>query len=492
MERINRRRFIGLSAGLAAGGLGGALLAPHARAVGANGDIRLGVIGVGSTVKIGGKGKQDIRKFSQFPGVRVVALCDVDQAILDAEATEFKKRNEAVATYSDLRKLLDSKDVDAVIVTTPNHWHALATVWACQAGKDVYVQKPASHNIFEGRQMVRAARKYKRIVQCPSASRSPKGFQEALAYVREGHLGKVRWVYGLNYKPRVSIGKVAGPQPIPKSVDYDLWSGPAPKAPLTRKYLHYDWHWDWRYGNGDLGNMGIHFMDGCRMAAGADRLPRRAMCIGGRFGYDDDGLTPNTQIVYYDYQPAPIVFEVRGLPKDKAAQAGDWRVSMDSYRGMKLGVMVFCEGGYLAADKVFDNAGKLIRRFEPTTPDLGANFIEAVRSRRAEDLLADICEGHLSAGLVHMGNISHRLGKAAKAGEITERIGGRKDLADCYERVEAHLAANGVDLSRTPVTLGPMLTMDPAAERFVGEFGPQANRLVGRPYRKPFVVPENV
>jgi len=494
MRKISRRMFLkGSAAAGAAVAAGGVSFAPWSRALGANEDIRLAVVGVGSTVKIGGKGKQDIRDFRKIPGVRIVALCDVDRAILDAEVQEFSKRGEKVAAYADVRKLLESKDIDAVTVTTPNHWHALVTVWACQAGKDVFVQKPASHNIFEGRKMVEAARKYNRIVQCTSGSRSPTGFKEALDYVRQGNLGKMLCVRGVNFKPRPGIGKVSGPQPIPKALDYDLWSGPAPVVPLMREFLHYDWHWDWLYGNGDMGNMGIHYMDGCRMAVGQDRLPRHVIGIGGRFGYIDDGRTPNTQIVYLDYEPAPIIFEVRGLPKDKSLLKNSWDAkAMDSYCGQQTGVVVHCENGYVAANKAFDTGGKLIQEFKPTTPEMCANFIAAVRSRRADDLVGDILQGHLSAALVHMGNISCRLGKAAPGAEIAEKIRGRKELIASYERFQAHLAANGIDLEKTPAALGPVLTMDSDTERFTGEFGAEANNLVSRQYREPFVVPEKV
>lgn len=492
MKKTSRRTFIKGSAAAGAGILASVALPPYARALGSNGDIRIGVVGVGSSVKIGGKGKQDIRKFREYPGVRIVALCDVDRRVLDAQVADCKKHNESVAAYTDVRKMLASKDIDAIIVTTPNHWHALATVWACRAGKDAYVQKPASHNIFEGRRMVAAARKYGRIVQCTNNSRSPSGFREALAYVRAGNIGKMRCVYGLNYKPRPSIGKVAGPQPIPKEIDYDLWSGPAPVKPLMRKYLHYDWHWDWHYGDGDLGNMGIHFMDGCRMAVGADRLPKRVFSIGGRFGYDDDGRTPNTQVIYLDYEPAPIIFEVRGLPRNKAAQRGNWGRNMDAFRGIGMGIVVLCEGGYQVGNTVYDKAGKLMKKFTATTEEVGANFLAAVRSRRAGDLVADIEEGHLSAALVHMSNISHRLGGTTGDGEIVERIGGRKELTRSYERFGAHLAANGVDLTKTRATLGVMLTMDPDTERFTGDLSGKANKLAGPEYRKPFIVPEKV
>lgn len=489
MKNLSRRFFLKGSAAAA----GALRFSAWSRAAGANDDVRLAVVGIGSKVKIGGKGKQDIRAFRKIPGVRIVALCDVDRAHLDPEVEQFNKRNETVAAYTDVRKLLESKDIDAVTITTPNHWHALIAIWACQAGKDVFVQKPASHNIFEGRKMVEAARKYKRIVQCTSGSRSPTGFKEALDYLRQGNLGKVLYIHGLNYKPRPSIGQVPGPQPLPSTLDYDLWSGPAPLMPLKRQYLHYDWHWDWLYGNGDLGNMGIHYIDGCRMATGLDSLPRHVISLGGRFGYADDGQTPNTQLIYFDYQPAPILFEVRGLPRDKSLLKNDWNAkAMDSLLDVQIGVIVHCENGHIAANKAFDKNGKLIREFKSSGPDLERNFIDTVRSRRADDLVGDILHGHLSAALVHMGNISYRLGKSAPPAQIQEQIRGRKELLEAFERFQAHLSANGIDLNQTPAMLGPMLTMDSATERFTGEFAESANKLVSPEYRKPFVVPETV
>jgi len=485
MRKTTRRQVI---QGILAAGV-----APHfARARGANDEIRIGVIGVGSNVKIGGKGKGDIRSWRKLPGVRVTAICDVDENILQAEAEQFKKWGEPVRAFRDLRRMLECDDIDAVNITTPNHWHALATVWACQAGKDVYVQKPASHNIFEGRKMVEAARRYGRIVLCTSGSREPTGYAEALAWVRQGGLGKIQLIYGVNYKPRPSIGKVRQPQPIPKGLDYDLWSGPAPMQPLRREFLHYDWHWDWQTGNGDIGNMGIHYLDGCRMATGQG-LPRHVLSLGGRFGYDDDGQTPNTQLVYFDYEPAPVLFEVRGLPREKSLLGATWNArAMDNLRGQQTGVVIFCEGGYLAANKVFDTQGKLLREFKGQGQRSYENFLAVVRSRKREDLTADIEDGHLSAAMVHMGNISYRLGKTAPPQEIAERIAGRKELSAAFEKFQTHLAANGVDLKKTQAALGPLLTFDPQKERFTGEFAPEANKLATREYRKPFVVPEKV
>ena len=470
--------------------------APFQRVVGANDDIRLAIVGVGSNVKIGGKGKQDMRAFLKIPGVRVAALCDVDRAILDPEVQACRDRHEPVDAYTDVRKLLDDKNIDAVSVTTPNHWHALVAVWACQAGKDVHVQKPASHNIWEGRKMVEAARKYDRIVQASTGPRSRTGIGEAFACIREGKLGKILFAHGLNYKPRTSIGKVSGPQPIPETLDYDLWSGPAPVEPLMREYLHYDWHWDWHYGNGDLGNMGIHYLDACRWALGHDTLPEHVVSVGGRFGYDDDGQTPNTQIVFFDYRPAPIIFEVRGLPKSRQYRQKPWdkaaAETMDSYLGAQIGVVIHCENGYVVNNKAFALDGTPIEQFAPTNKDVLTNFIEAMRSRRREDLSSDILQGHLSASLVHLANISHQIGRQTPTEQIGETIRGNKELSDAYQRMQTHLDANEIDLEKKPLVLGASLTVDPAGERFVGEFSDRANQLVSRPYRKPFVVPEEV
>jgi predicted dehydrogenase len=486
-KNVSRRSF------MRAGGAG-LSVAPFSRILGANDAVRLAVVGVGSTVKIGGKGKVDAREFARIPGVRIAAFCDVDRANLDPEVQKWRDRGEKVEAYTDVRKLLENKDIDAVSVTTPNHWHALVTIWACQAGKDVFVQKPASHNMFEGRKMIEAARKYNRMVQCPSNARSPNGFQEAAAWAWAGNLGKIRFIHGVNFGARTSIGKVSGPQTIPSTIDYDMWSGPAPVLPLMRENLHYDWHWQWPYGGGELGNWGPHILDGCRLAIHQRSLPRHVIAMGGRFAYKDDGETPNSMLMYYDYEPAPIIFEIRGLPKDRSLLSTVWskdqNASMDTYRGIRQGTVIQCEGGYIAQNKAFDRDGSLIRQFTPTTPNLNVNFVEAVRSRRREDLVAEIAEGHLSVGLIHMANISYRVGKAMPAAEVKERIEGSKELVNAYERFKAHLAANDVEVDK--MIAGPMLTMDGARERFTGDASGAANQLLTREYRKPYVVPEKV
>ncbi len=474
MKRTTRRDFIKASAALAAA-------VPFSRARGANDDIRAAVVGIRS------QGANHINWFRNIPGVRVVAIADADKSFLDREQKNFKQRNEKVDTYVDFRKLLEDESIDAVITATPNHWHALVTIRACQAGKDVYVEKPVSHNIREGRRMVEAARKYNRIVQSGTQRRSDAGLLEAIEYVRQGNLGRIVLVRGIVYVGRGSIGKVDGPQAVPASVDYNLWTGPAPMEPLMRRNLHYDWHWVWPTGNGDLGNNGIHFMDICRWVLGKDSPAPRVMSMGGRFGYIDDGETANTQLVLLEYKPAPIIFEVRGLPRAKGDSA------MDAYRGVRAGTVIHCEHGYVAGGWAYDNDGKKIKQFKVTGGSgHHANFIKAVRSRKTSDLNADILEGHLSSALCHMGNVSYRLGKETSRAEVMEAIKGNSEMEESFERMQEHLLVNTVDVKATPRILGPWLSMDPQSETFVGDFAEKANKLVSREYRPPFVVPESV
>lgn len=482
MGKLTRRDFIKSSM---VAGASMVLAAPYSRVRGANNDIRIAVAGIRS------KGAAHIKDFLKIPGVRVVALCDADRSILDREVRKLKDRNETVDAYVDYRKLLDDKNIDAVVIAAPNHWHSLMAIWACQAGKDVYVEKPVSHEIWEGRKIVEAARKYNRIVQTGTQNRSDVGLREAIPYIQQGNLGKILWVRGICYKRRGSIGKVNGPQPVPRLVDYNLWCGPADMAPLMRRQLHYDWHWVWNTGNGDIGNQGAHEMDVCRWAIEQSGLASRVISIGGRLGYDDDGETANTQIVFLDYKPVPIIFEVRGLPRKKDDKA------MDNYRGIRVGNIVQCENGYFAGGRgggwIWDNDGNRIKQFKG---DGGgghqANFIKAVRSRKVSDLNADILQGHISAALCHMSNISYRLGKKKSVEEVRNAIGDNAELMDSFSRMLDNLAANEVDVEKELITMGPMLTMDSEKERFVGEYSDWANMLMKRNYREPFVIPDKV
>jgi hypothetical protein len=341
--------------------------------------------------------------------------------------------------------------------------------------------------------MIEAARKYNRIMQTGAQCRSSVGLQEAIVWLHEGHLGKIIRARGLCYKRRDSIGKTTGAQPIPETVNYDLWCGPAPLDPPRRNSkkngsIHYEWHWFWEYGNGDLGNQGIHQMDIARWVLGEPEISPRVISIGGRLGYEDDGITPNTQIVFHDYKAAPLIFEVRGLP------AASDSTKMDDYHGASIGVVVDCEGGSIVIPSytkaiVYDKDGKEIKTYEEGG-DHFANFIQAVRSRKHTDLHADIAEGHISAALCHTGNISYRLGKLLSPEGILDAIKGNSDLAESLGRMEAHLGANKADLHQTPLMLGAVLKMNPKNERFTNNR--QANQLLTREYRKPFVVPEKV
>jgi len=500
MKKATRRDFLkGTVTAATALGLPDLVLGgePTSKAGGANSEIHIGVVGLGDVAAIdgvGGRGHQLIRALAEVPGARIIALCDADRAHLDREAKPFRDHGAPVVLYRDIRKLLDDKNIDAVVVATPNHWHALATVWACQAGKDVYVEKPLSYNLWEGRQMVAAARKHGRMVQVGTQSRSSPALQQAFEYLRSGQLGAIRWARAIVYRPRNGIGKVSSPTPLPATVDYDLWCGPSPKTPLMRRQLHYDWHWFWSTGNGEIGNNGVHVIDVCRWGLGQDKPAPRAISIGGRLGFDDDGETPNTLVTVLDYQPAPLICEVRNVRNKKVPG------SIGAYRGRTGGVVIECEGGYFAGDSaggaLFDRQGRKIRDILkerlPEFPDSVhlANFVSAVRSRRVGDLHADVLEGHLSTACCHMANVSYRLGKRLPPETILESIKGNAELSEAFERCRDYLRANGINLAATQAALGPWVTLDGGQERFFGEFAQEANALSHRTYREPFVVPE--
>jgi predicted dehydrogenase len=502
INKSTRRTFLKTSA-LAAGALSFSARS-WGQVVGANSDVCVAVIG------LNGRGKNHVSSLANIKGVRIVALCDPDTAALE-KAKKYEGIDAAsVKTYTDLRKLFASPDVDAVTIATPNHWHSLAGIWACQAGKDVYVEKPVSHNVWEGRQLAAAAKKYNRVVQAGTQIRSGEGLREAVEWIRAGNLGKIIVSRGLCYKRRDSIGKTTGTQMIPAGINYDLWSGPAPVLPSRRNSkkngpVHYEWHWFWQYGNGDVGNQGIHQMDVARWFLGEAGLPRHSFSFGGRVGYDDDGETPNTQVIFHDYKTAPLIFEVRGLPSKPgltvdaaglgSAEAADAAAStMNKYHGVSIGNVVECEGGMMIVPNYWnatahDRDGKVIKEFKGKDCHM-QNFIDVIRSRKTSDLFGPIDEGHVSSALCHLGNISHQVGHTMKPGELTERTLGNKLTAEAAGRMAEHLAAHGIDLAKTPLTLGATLTLDGNKERFKGEFAKAANKLITREYRAPFVVPQ--
>ncbi|MDR3460441.1 MAG: Gfo/Idh/MocA family oxidoreductase [Verrucomicrobiae bacterium] len=504
MPSLNRRSFLKTSA-LAAGTL--AFFARSwSQVPGANSDVRVAVIG------LNGRGKNHVASLAAIKGVRIVALCDPDTAVLE-KAKKLQGIDAAsIKTYTDLRELFAASDVDAVTIATPNHWHSLAGIWACQAGKDVYVEKPVSHNVWEGRQLAAAAKKYNRVVQAGTQIRSGEGMQEAVAWVRSGQLGKIIASRGLCYKRRDSIGKTTGPQPIPASINYDIWSGPAPILSSRRNSkkngsVHYEWHWFWPYGNGDVGNQGIHQMDVARWFLGEPGLPRHTFSIGGRVGYVDDGETPNTQVIVHDYKTAPLIFEVRGLPAKpgkgsdvdtsamNSADAADAAAAtMDKYHGVSIGIVVECEGGRVIVPNYFtatahDRDGKVIKEFKGHDRHM-QNYIDVVRSRKTADQYGPVDEGHVSSALCHLGNLSHQVGRTMTAGELAERTAGSTLTAEATGRMVEHLKTHGVDFTKTPLTLGAALTLTPGQENFSGEFSEAANALLRPQYRAPFVVPE--
>ncbi|HEX3729307.1 MAG TPA: Gfo/Idh/MocA family oxidoreductase, partial [Opitutaceae bacterium] len=350
---LTRRTFLKTTALAAAGS---ALSARSwGQVAGANGTIRVAVVG------LNGRGRDLVKGFGAVPGVKVAALCDVDSAVLAKASAEFSIAD----TTREYRSLLARPDIDAVALATPNHWHALQAIWACQAGKDVYVEKPVSHEVWEGQQMCAAIKKYNRIAQAGSQSRSSPSIAEAVAWVRAGHLGKITASRGLCYKRRASIGLTTGPQPVPSTVDYDLWLGPAPYAAPRRTKFHYDWHWFWETGNGDIGNQGLHQMDVARWFLGEETVAPSVIAVGGRLGYVDDAQTPNTLAVVHNYEAAPLIFEVRGLPAQTGAK------DMDVYQGTGIGTIVHCEGGHMLIPalnytwaQAFDRDGKLVKEFK--------------------------------------------------------------------------------------------------------------------------------
>ena len=484
---MNRRHFLMSSA---------ALMASQSVFEGSPNDtVRVGVIGVGGHGKtLGGRGKDHLNGFSALENVVVGAVADVDETHLDYGVGLIEKnpkQGKRPTAYPDFRKMLEDKSIDAVSVATPNHWHTLVTIWACQAGKDVYVEKPCSHNGFECKQIVAAARKYNRMVQQGSQIRSSVAVQEAVQKMREGLIGEVYLSRGLCYKWRDTIGRTPV-SAVPPGVDYDLWTGPAPKHDFTMNRFHYNWHWFWDYGNGDLGNQGIHQVDVARWGLGV-KYPVKVSAIGGHFMFDDDQETPNTLNVAYEFNEngkhKMMEFEVRhwmtnpeasiGAPRtprapsataaaatappadssdetaDRPAGAATGRAGRGGApRGPnsdRIGDLFYGSLGYLAVDSYSSYKTWLGRSNDPGPArnqggDHYLNFIEAVRSRKRESLNAEIEEGAASTMLVHLANISYRVGRT--------------------------------------------IHFDPATQTIKGDA--EATALMTRHYRAPFIVPEKV
>lgn len=411
-------------------------------AKGANDRIRIAVLGVN------GRGQShidEIMKIAKDYNVELAALCDPDMDVLQKRAEKVKsKYGKTVHIEQDFRKVYDDKEIDAVTLATPNHWHALQTIWACQAGKDVYVEKPATHNIYEGRKMIEAAYKYNRIVQHGVQLRSSVAIREAVEHLKNGLIGRVYMSRGLVYRWRPDIGN-KGISQKPAGLDYDFWCGPAPMVPFTKNLVHYNWHWHWNYGNGDVGNQGIHETDLCMWGLGIDHLPERITSMGGKFLWDDCKEVPEiqTSIYHYPKEKKIIQFEVR-----------NWCTNLED--GAGVGNIFYGDKGYMVI-KGYDTyetylgekrekgpsrseGGELTRHFQ--------NWVDAMRARDMSIQNGPVQTGHLSSALAHLGNISFRLGK--------------------------------------------QLQFDPVAERFIGDGENEANAMLSRDYRAPYVLPEIV
>ena len=436
LSRPDRRTF------LRAGAITAATVASTGKVLGANDRVRVAVVG------LRGRGWDHVKGYQPIPNVEIAYFCDVDENVLakrcgDAEKMGISKPQ----TYTDIRKLLEDKNVDAVSIATPNHWHSLMGIWAAQAGKDIYIEKPCSHNWWEGRQLVRAVNKYKVICEHGSQCRSSAAVREAMAQMNSGLIGDLYMARGLCYKWRASIGK-APEQAVPAGVDYDLWTGPAPMKPFTRNRFHYNWHWIWDTGNGDLGNQGIHELDLARWGLGVG-LPNKITAIGGHFLFDDDQQTPNVLTTAYEFavpggKPKMMNFEVRGwmtnheagigtavfagedvpvagLEQTKTSSPGkakDQGLGPAGNKPSTIGNIYYGSKGYLAisgydAYKSFlgDNNEPGPAKNARVKNEHFVNFIECVRSRNASDIHAPIQEGYLSSTLVHLSNASYRLGR---------------------------------------------------------------------------------
>lgn len=428
---LSRRGLLG-GASAAAGAVVAPVLLPRP-ARGANERIRVAILGVN------GRGKDHIEGFMRQPDVEVALLCDADMDVARQRKGDFEKKyGKPVEIEQDMRRVFERKDIDVVSIATPNHWHSLAAIWACQAGKDVYVEKPASHNVWEGRKMVEAAHKYGRIVQHGVQLRSSAALQEAVQHMRDGLIGKVYMARGLVYRWRPSIGRKPV-EAVPAGLDYDLWTGPAQMRPFSRNHVHYNWHWTWEYGNGDVGNQGIHETDLCLWGLGVG-LPNTITAQGGKFLWDDAKETPEVLSSTYLYPDEGKVIEFEVRP---------WCTNLED--GAGVGNIFYGSEGYLVV-KGYDTYETFLGQKREPGPtrkaggDHYANFIAAVRARDTKLQNGPVETAHTSSALAHLGNIAFRL-----------------------QRV---------------------LQFDPVSEKFIGD--KEADGMLKREYRSPYIVPEKV
>lgn len=496
VSRLSRRHFLGASTATIAA-LSTARLS---RAQSPNEMMSVAIIGAG------GRGGSHVAGFLDNKNTEITYIVDVDPGAADRKAEQVERaQGKRPQIVSDMRRVFDDKSVNAISTATPNHWHALCGVWAMQAGKDAYIEKPVCHNIAEGAALVAAAKKYNRICQVGTQSRSSTALHEAVEFLSSGGIGEVKFARGLCYKRRKSIGAL-GDYGVPEGVDFGLWSGPAPftDPKVTRPQFHYDWHWQRLYGNGDLGNQGPHQTDIARWGLGLDRHPNSVVSYGGRLGYQaerndpnyvDAGDTANTEVTIYDYGDKCIVFETRGL-EIKPSADDELNRLFGSSSGNKIGVVFYGADGYLVQKTyshciAYDKDMNVIKEFKGGGDHYG-NFVSACQSRNADELNAPVRDGHLSAGMSHLGNISYYMGEDNRKSveEIGETLASIKSLDDnqaTLDRTVRHLQDNGVDLAKYPLSLGPHLEFDPEKEVFTNS--DEANPWLTRRYRDGFAVP---
>ena len=444
--------------------------------LGANEVVRVGVAG------IRGRGGSHIDGFASMKGAQVTYLIDPDSSLFKSRTDAVKKRggNEPKCVQ-DVRKALEDKNLDAVSIATCNHWHSLITIWACQAGKDVYVEKPCSHNVFEGRKCVEAARKYNRIVQHGTQQRSDGKRAAEIADVWAGKYGKLLVSKGYASKPRGTIG-VKEPTEPPKTLDYDLWVGPAPMQPFRTNVVPYNWHWHWDFGNGEIGNQGVHQMDVARWGIPGDTLPKSVFSFGGRYGYKDQGQTPNMQVAVFDYGDSLLVFETFGLVGKNDVPIKVQNEFHTTEGVVREGKFYPKEGGKTHDVKV--------KPIHVTPGGCFGSFIACVRSRKVEEVNGEIFEAHLSAALCHLANASYRLGKPTSFSEKPAVLGDNPQVNQSWADMVDILKKYNVPLEGNTYQLGPVLKFDTQTEKFVDN--DEANKLITRKYRAPYVVPESV
>ncbi len=480
MSRYSRRDFLKRTA---AGGFAAATFSlagtnASARVLGANDTIRLAVVG------INGRGTEHIKEFGRLAerkNVEIAYLVDVDSRLFPMKSELVKQLcGNTPKCVQDLREALEDKDLDAVSIATTNHSHAMLAIWACQAGKDVYVEKPCSHTIWEARKLVEAARKYDRIVQHGTQSRSNPFFASEVAAVKSGKYGKLLIAYGYAGKPRKSIG-FKQPKAPPKELDFNLWLGPAAEQPYHENLVHYNWHWFWDFGNGEVGNQGPHQWDIARWAMPKGAAPQTVVSLGGRFLWNDQGQTANTQFTVIDFGGPKIFFEDRDLCKNEKENTRN---------------EFYTEGGLIRDGKFFpkgETEGQKIESVETKPYQQNqhfANFIDGVRSHDRGVLNAEILEGQKTVMLPHLANISYRLGADVPFTQQPTVFGDDTAAIEAFERMKQHLSDVGMSLDGASYRLGRRLIFDVKTEMFVGDA--EATKMVTQSYRAPFVVPEEV